>query len=283
MRLPLWAQVLCSLCALAVPAGVGVAVGAHWGAEEVLRGRLQRELAGQRAELERVRREAQRRTRGLALRVAELQARMVRLDALGERLLGEAGLAEEASSWARPPAVGGPFAPVGRADLAVYIGELERLLHRRERELKSLEALWLDRRVARQSAVGGRPVARGFLSSAFGERIDPFTGEPAWHGGLDFAGPPGAPVVAVGPGVVRFAGAQPGYGNLVEIDHGGGLVTRYAHAERLAVEAGDWVRRGQVIATLGATGRATGPHLHFEVYEHGRAVDPALYVRKTLR
>ena len=114
-------------------------------------------------------------------------------------------------------------------------------------------------------------------------RTDPFNGKKSWHKGVDFAGQEGSAVLALGTGVVTWSGVYQSYGNMVEVDHGQGLVTRYAHNQENTVKVGDLVRQGDVIATIGSTGRSTGPHLHLEVYKHGRPVDPASYIRKTLR
>ena len=128
----------------------------------------------------------------------------------------------------------------------------------------------------------GRPVHQGFISSYFGQRQDPFTGEEAIHKGVDFAGNLGDEVVAVAAGVVTWAGVQPGYGKLVEISHGNGLVTRYAHNQRALVNVGDTVTRGEPIALMGSSGRSTGPHVHYEVRINGAPVNPMRYLRSTV-
>ncbi|AJP71265.1 M23 family metallopeptidase [Sphingomonas hengshuiensis] len=116
------------------------------------------------------------------------------------------------------------------------------------------------------------------LSSGFGDRRDPLRGGHRMHAGIDIPGAPGTPVQASADGIVRRAGAAGGYGNLVEIDHGGGMTTRYAHLSRLLVAAGTPVTTGQTIALMGSTGRSTGSHLHFEVRLHGRATEPLAYL-----
>jgi murein DD-endopeptidase MepM/ murein hydrolase activator NlpD len=117
-------------------------------------------------------------------------------------------------------------------------------------------------------------VLEGYVSSYFGERQDPFTGHEAWHKGVDFAGQAGAEVVAVAAGIVTRSESSHGYGNLVEINHGNGYVTRYGHSQALLVKTGDIVTRGQPVATIGSTGRSTGPHVHFEVLRNGQHVNP---------
>lgn len=126
-----------------------------------------------------------------------------------------------------------------------------------------------------------RPVVGGWVSSHYGQRSDPFTGHPAIHRGLDFAGPANSVILAVAPGVVTWSGPLRGYGNLIEIDHGNGWVTRYGHNASNFVSLGDYVKPGQTIALMGATGRATGTHLHFEVLYQGRHMNPARFVPRT--
>jgi len=121
----------------------------------------------------------------------------------------------------------------------------------------------------------------GWLSSNYGNRLDPFTGKRAWHNGVDFAGREGSDIVAVASGVVSWSGERYGYGKMVEVAHGEGVTTRYAHNLENTVKVGDMVRRGEVIALMGNSGRSTGPHVHFEVFKNGRPVDPASYLRRT--
>ena len=144
----------------------------------------------------------------------------------------------------------------------------------RERQLSVLESMISTRNLSRQIVPGGRPVTQGWISSYFGHRADPFTGRSAFHRGIDFAGPAGAQVVAVASGVVTYSERALRLRQDVEINHGNGYVTRYAHNQRVLVAVGDTVQKGQPIALIGSTGRSTGPHLHFEVLKQGRAVDP---------
>jgi murein DD-endopeptidase MepM/ murein hydrolase activator NlpD len=137
----------------------------------------------------------------------------------------------------------------------------------------------LNRKLRDEVRPEGRPVTAGYVSSHFGSRTDPFTGRRAFHKGVDFAGREGAEVVAVASGVVIWSGERYGYGQLVEVNHGNGYVTRYAHNVDNLVAVGDTVRRGQVIARMGGTGRATGPNLHFEVLLNDKPVDPLTYVQ----
>jgi murein DD-endopeptidase MepM/ murein hydrolase activator NlpD len=148
----------------------------------------------------------------------------------------------------------------------------------RDSQLSALENVILARELKEQTHPAGRPVAAGFISSYFGERTDPFSGEEGYHKGVDFAGSAGENVVAVAAGVVTWSGQRAGYGNLVEINHGDGYVTRYAHNEKTLVNVGETVKRGDPVALMGSTGRSTGPHVHFEVLRNGRQVDPLTFV-----
>ncbi len=154
-------------------------------------------------------------------------------------------------------------------------------LTKREHELKAIESLLADKHWQKGQYLTGKPIESGWLSSHFGKRIDPFNGRIAWHNGVDFAGKEGADIQAVASGVVTWSGARYGYGTMVEIDHGNGFATRYAHNKENNVNIGDVVAKGQVVGAVGSSGRSTGPHVHFEVIKHGKAVDPAKYIYRT--
>jgi murein DD-endopeptidase MepM/ murein hydrolase activator NlpD len=184
-----------------------------------------------------------------------------------------------------PPALGGPEPTVDAQsvqvpDLDQRLHELEGRISDREMQLGVLENLLLNRNLNEQVSPQGRPIKSGWMSSQFGKRTDPFTGKDAMHWGIDFAGRKGAEIVAVGAGVVTWSGNRHGYGQLVEVNHGNGLVTRYAHNEENKVAVGDQVDKGEVIALMGASGRATGPNLHFEVLRDGRKVNPLEFVQR---
>jgi murein DD-endopeptidase MepM/ murein hydrolase activator NlpD len=242
------------------------------------------ELETQQTLLEQTRRGMQQSVDALALRLGQMNARVVRLDALGLRLTEMAGLDDGEFDFTTPPALGGPEELVAEADqldLRGVLGSLDGLalqLQDRSRQLDVLEEFMLNRKLADEIRPIGRPVASGYISSRFGQRTDPFTGRRAFHQGVDFAGREGADVIAVGSGVVIWSGPRQGYGELVEVNHGDGYVTRYAHNSSNLVSVGDTVKRGQIIARLGDTGRATGPNLHFEVLRNGQQVDPMTYV-----
>ncbi|HKE44362.1 MAG TPA: M23 family metallopeptidase [Steroidobacteraceae bacterium] len=240
-------------------------------------------LATQQAQLAETRRVLQDHIDALAKRVGQMNAHVIRLDALGRRLTQMADIDEREFDFGNPPAQGGPETDgQGEAaqipDLTAMIDGLSRQMDDREVELGVLENLILSRNLNEQIKPKGRPVTDGWISSYFGSRSDPFTGYTAVHKGVDFAGRAGAQVVAVATGVVTWSRERFGYGKMVEINHGNGFVTRYAHNERNLVSVGETVQKGQPIALMGSTGRATGPNLHFEVLRNGRQVNPLQFV-----
>jgi len=242
------------------------------------------DLAEQEAVLEATRQAARHNLDALALRLGQMNAHVVRLDALGQRLTQMAGLEDGEFDFAATPSLGGPEEVVSRGDLAQVSGLVSALdglgsrLEDRQEQLSVLEDFLLNRKLRDEVLPEGRPVSAGYISSSFGNRTDPFTGRAAFHKGVDFAGRAGADVVAVASGVVIWSGDRYGYGEMVEVNHGNGFVTRYAHNNENLVVVGDTVKRGEIIATMGATGRATGPNLHFEVLRNGRVVDPLTYI-----
>lgn len=245
-------------------------------------------LREQKADLERIKQEALSQLQALTVRMANLQARLIRLDALGERLTNAAGLDDGEFDFSAEPSFGGPEVPVeGSMQLPDFIRELDELtrqIESRQQQLNLLDSILIERENQSEFTVSGRPVRRGYVSSAFGRRIDPFTGNLAWHQGVDFAtGKIGEEVFAVAAGVVTWAGHRDGYGKMVRINHGNGYETLYAHDDQVLVKVGDVVKKGDLIALSGSTGRSTGPHVHFEVHKHGRVVDPASYIHSTIR
>jgi murein DD-endopeptidase MepM/ murein hydrolase activator NlpD len=249
---------------------------------------LAEDMESQKADIARVKEETVSQLQALTIRLANLQARLIRLDALGERLTKAAGLDDGEFNFRDEPSVGGPEPDVGEAVQAPdFIAELDRLtaqVEDRQQQLDLLDGIMLQRQHHAEFVVEGRPVEVGYVSSGFGRRLDPFTGQTARHEGIDFAtGSTGADVFAMAAGVVTFAGESAGYGKLVRIDHGNGLETLYGHDQKLLVKEGDVVKKGQVIALSGSSGRSTGPHVHFEVHKNGRVVDPASYIHSTIR
>jgi murein DD-endopeptidase MepM/ murein hydrolase activator NlpD len=259
------------------------AVGALEPARQIAAWR--RDLQDQQAQLAQTRRTLQQNVDALALRLGQMNAHVVRLDALGSRLTDMAGLTDGEFDFSSPPSLGGPeelLEPNESSRLGDILASLDSLgfeLNDRERQLGVLEDLLLNRKLRDEVHPEGRPVTAGYISSRFGKRTDPFTGRQAVHKGIDFAGPAGSDVIAVASGLVVWSGKRSGFGQLIEVDHGNGLVTRYAHNADNLVSVGDMVKRGQVIARMGKTGRATGPNLHFEVLRNGHPVDPLPYIR----
>ncbi len=243
---------------------------------------MQSELETQRLQLSEVTQKTEENLNALALRLGKLQAHVIRLDALGQRLTNMAKLDNGEFDFNNPPAQGGPEAQVGSAlqipDFLNALNDLSAQLEDRSKQLSVLETLMMNRKLQAEVMPTGRPVSRGWLSSYFGLRTDPFSGRRVHHSGVDFAGKLGSDVVAVAAGVVQFSGKKSGYGNLVEINHGNGYVTRYGHNLKNLVAVGQTIKKGEVIAKMGTTGRSTGPHVHFEVLVNGRAVNPKKYI-----
>jgi murein DD-endopeptidase MepM/ murein hydrolase activator NlpD len=244
---------------------------------------LREEIESRHVDIRELRKSAQADINALTLRIGQLQGQMLRLNALGERLVSQGDLDVAEFDFDAVPAVGGPegtteAAPVALDEVLAMLESLDAEMNDREQKLSVLESLLMSRSLSERVMPAGRPIDEGWLSSRFGKRNDPFTGKQEFHKGLDFAGKKGSDVIAVGDGVVSWSGKRYGYGNLVEINHGNGYVTRYGHNERNLVQVGDTVRKGQQIALMGSTGRSTGPHVHFEVLHHGKAVNPVRYL-----
>lgn len=282
-RLIAWASI-----AVLVVASIGAAV-----ALAVVRPRetavheiqtMRQQLMQQQQQLSQVHADAQRDINALAVKLGDLQAQAVRLDALGDRLTKAGKLKDGEFNFDQPPAIGGAedsgegsFALPQTLDSSIH--SLSSRFERQQAQLKALEDLLLDRKVASSLRPAGMPVSSGYISSYFGNRTDPFNGHREFHSGLDIATPVGTKVHAVAEGIVTYAGVRHGYGNVVEIDHGNGYMTRFAHNSKLLVHVGQRVRVGQVISLSGDTGRSTGPHLHFEVWYKGRVINPLAFVR----
>ncbi len=219
----------------------------------------------------------------LAINVGRLQAHVMRIDALGERLTEMAGIDGSEFNFSVAPAQGGPEGGALVRDTTVndFIHSLDTLslrLEHRHQQMDVLEGLLMNRSLQQAVSPQGRPVNKGWLSSHFGERTDPFTGKLAQHQGVDFAGKEGSEVISVAAGVVTVAEKRYGYGNLVEVNHGNGYMTRYGHNKIVQVSVGQVVEKGDVLALMGSTGRSTGPHVHFEVLQNGNQVDPVKYI-----
>jgi murein DD-endopeptidase MepM/ murein hydrolase activator NlpD len=239
-----------------------------------------KELAEQSRAIERAKIEAGTHLNALARRLGQMQAQVLRLNALGGRLSHMAGLDSREFNFDAEVAQGGPetAALSGTLEVSASLARLANDVNASEARLKALETLLLDRRLTDAVTPAGWPAQGGFVSSGFGQRADPFTGNIAFHEGVDIASRLGSPIHAMADGVVSFAGEKPQYGRIVEITHGRGLTTRYAHTLSLLVKVGDKVNRGDTIALVGSSGRSTGPHVHFEVLKEGHAVNPAGYL-----
>jgi murein DD-endopeptidase MepM/ murein hydrolase activator NlpD len=248
---------------------------------------LSKELVTQKGKIQQTRQETEDTLDALAIRIGQMNARVIRLDALGRRLTEMADLEDGEFDFDSEPAIGGPEEPdptgsaVAVPEVLSAMAELGSQLDNREAQLGVLESVILNQKLSDRVYPKGRPVQSGWMSSYFGRRTDPFTGKPANHQGVDFAGKAGAEIVAVADGVVTWSSDRYGFGNLVEINHGNGYSTRYAHNAENLVAIGQEVRKGQTVALMGETGRATGPNLHFEVLKNGQRVNPVTFIRQS--
>lgn len=220
----------------------------------------------------------------MAIKLGQMQAQLLRLDSLGERLAAVAGVKLQDASITplSKDGRGGPLinaTAMSATDLAQAMDALSRQLENKTDSLTLLESRLFDERVRKALLPTTLPVNAQWNASTFGWRIDPFTGERAMHEGVDFSAEIGTSIVAAAAGVVLSAERHPEYGYMIEIDHGNDLSTRYAHASKLLVQPGAFVKRGQKIAEVGSTGRSTGPHLHFEVRFKGTAQNPNRFLQ----
>lgn len=241
-------------------------------------------LAAQKSEADRSREFMQQNLNAMAVKIGEMQAQLTRLDALGERISTMAGIRPQEFRFSESPGMGGaqsttmPPQNLTLTQFSEKVAMLSRNMESRTDMLGLLEAQLFEQAVKKKAMPTMMPVAAQYNASGFGMRIDPFTGQQAMHEGIDFIVDVGTPVVAAAGGVVQFAGFHPQYGNMIDIDHGNDLVTRYAHLSKVMVKEGDVVQRGRRIGSSGNTGRTTGPHLHFEVRFRGAAQNPAKFL-----
>ena len=293
-----WAKGLLSVLLLGIPVAAGTMMGVkiadgRWELRfEDSINEMQQELVVQQSEVDAGRTQANNTLTAMTLKLAQMRARLVRLDALGEHLTQIASLEEGEFDFSSAPGLGGPEEPLTfealdqlsmHSEMAAMFTQLDRRLDSRESQLQILTSMMSDNRLKSEQTVAGRPILKGWMSSSYGMRTDPFHGEQRWHAGVDFAGKDGSAVVAVASGVVTWSGNRSGYGKLIELNHSDGYVTRYGHNEENLVALGSVVKKGQQIASMGSSGRSTGPHVHFEVFKNGRTVDPASYIHKTNR
>lgn len=217
----------------------------------------------------------------LVRRSGQLQAHVIRLNALGQKVMKLAKMDPDEFNFSNPPALGGPAeaSEDNKINFDGVIDDMFKVLDDREQQLTVLENVLMTTHMAEETSPEGRPIKRGWISSFFGMRTNPFTGKSEMHKGMDFAGKMGSKVYAVAGGVVTWSGPRYGYGNLVEVSHGNGYVTRYGHNASNLLNVGEAVKKGQVVSLMGSTGRSTGPHVHFEVLKHGKRVDPLKFVQ----
>ena len=242
-------------------------------------------IKGELQALEDVKTDTETALNAMVGRLSLLQSHVMRLDVLGARLARMAQLDDIEFGATNPPGVGGPHTMLNDSsqelsdfDFLISLNQLEQALQDRQDKLSALEAMLMGRSLQEQARPLGNPVEGGWFSSLFGFRTDPISGKKEYHMGVDLAGRSGMRVTSVASGIVTWSGPDQGYGNLVEISHGNGYVTRYAHNKENLVSAGEKVERGEVIAVMGSTGRSTGTHVHFEVVRNGRHVNPRSYI-----
>jgi murein DD-endopeptidase MepM/ murein hydrolase activator NlpD len=222
------------------------------------------------------------RRQAVGRQIADMQARLWRMEALASYMHESSGLPQDEFDFDAQVSQGGPINPEAEVlnvqNLDSKLANLSERLKQQETELSILDQVLMGVYTQKGAMPAGAPIVKGWMSSPFGERVDPISGKKAWHEGMDFAGANGSDVVAVANGIVVFSGRRDGYGLMVEISHGENLRTRYGHHQELLVRAGQSVKRGDVIGLMGSSGRSTGPHVHFEVLKSGKPVNPARYV-----
>jgi len=250
---------------------------------QALIGQWQTDVHRHQVQLANIREEADANVDALSSRIGLLQAHVMRLDALGRKLVHMASIDTTEFDFDSSPALGGPESDDNKVveldELSQAIDKLGLQLSDRENQLSVMEDLVLNENLQKEVEPSGRPITKGWLSSYFGMRTHPISGRREMHKGIDFAGSMGGPVIAVAKGVVTYSGKRYSYGNLIEIAHGNGYSTRYAHNSVLLVSVGDTVEKGFQIAEIGSSGRSTGPHVHFEVIKNGREVNPIPFIR----
>jgi murein DD-endopeptidase MepM/ murein hydrolase activator NlpD len=220
----------------------------------------------------------------MASKLGQMQAQLQRLDALGGRLAKLTGMKPQEFMFDQPPAQGGPLVTSPLQEMSVggleqQLDQLTQVVSDRSDKLMALETMLMQNQLSHKLLPSVAPINDGWYSSNFGWRIDPFTGKSAMHEGVDYMVEAGTAIHASAGGVVVYADYHPQYGNMIEIDHGNDIVTRYAHASRLTAKVGQVVRRGEKIAEVGSTGRSTGNHLHFEVRYKGIAQNPVRFLQ----
>jgi murein DD-endopeptidase MepM/ murein hydrolase activator NlpD len=293
-----WAKGLLSVLLLGIPVAAGTMLGVKIadGRWELLFdnsiGEMQHQLVVQQSHVDAGREQLDSSLAAMTGKLAQMRSRLVRLDALGEQLTQIASLEDGEFDFSVAPGLGGPDQSLVnevansvdiQQELATMFARLDNSLNSRESQLNVLQSMLAENKLKSERMVAGRPITKGWMSSEYGMRVDPFHGNKRWHGGVDFAGRKGSDIIAVASGVVTWSGERSGYGLMVELNHSDGYITRYAHNEKNVADLGAIVKKGDVIAKMGSSGRSTGPHVHFEVFKNGRTVDPASYIRRTSR
>ena len=283
-----WTTAVLSFCCVGIPLGllgIGYQTGAKLNEPVVSLGNLRDQVEEQSKELTILQEDFQSNIRAMTISLGKLQAKLTRMDALGIHLTNLVGIENEEFDFSNEPALGGPLIneiDTGfQSDLMDKIRILEEKIYDRVRQIENLENVIRGENSQADSEISGWPVNKGWISSPFGRRTDPFTGKLALHQGVDFAGTEGHEVLSLGAGIVTYSGYMQGYGEMVEISHSDGFRTRYAHAQENLVKVGELVPRGKPIALVGSTGRSTGAHVHLEVYKNGKAIDPSKYIKRT--
>lgn len=250
---------------------------------QVLVKKWQQKLHQQQISLKNIQEESDANVDALSSRIGLLQAHVMRLDALGRKLINMAKIDQGEFDFNNTPALGGPETVEQKnaqpLDLSVAISQLSLELQNRQNQLQVLENLVMNENLQKEVQPSGRPIKKGWLSSYYGMRTHPLSGRKEMHKGIDFAGKMGGEVIAVAKGVVTYAGKKYGYGQVIDIAHGNGFTTRYGHNSKILVSVGDTVEKGFQIAEIGSSGRSTGPHVHFEVLKNGRQVNPTKFIR----
>ncbi len=265
----------------------GYTLGKYQGQDRLLPEGWELEMTQSREEVAEAARTARENMNALTLRLGQLQAQAARLNALGQRLVEAGKLDASEFDFTSPPAQGGPesddhidigLKQLDEPDFLQSLDNLAEQLDSREQQLRVMESLFMSQSLHEEVIPSGRPIGKGWISSYFGMRTDPFTGRQERHKGMDFAGKEGSPIEATAAGVVSWSGKRYGYGLMVEVNHGNGYATRYGHSRKTLVKIGDVVEKGQLLAEMGSTGRSTGPHVHYEVLYRGKSINPAKFV-----
>jgi murein DD-endopeptidase MepM/ murein hydrolase activator NlpD len=237
-----------------------------------------------KVELKNLAQESEADVDAMSSRLGLLQAHVMRLDALGRKLIHMASIDNGEFDFDSIPAIGGPEESIEQtslrtSELSLAIRQLGLVLDSQESQLEVLEDIVMNEKLQREVQPSGRPILKGWLSSYYGMRTHPLSGRKEMHKGIDFAGKMGGEVITVAKGVVTYAGKRYGYGHVIDIAHGNGFTTRYAHNSKILVSVGDTVEKGFRIAEIGSSGRSTGPHVHFEVLKNGKQVNPVKFIK----